>query len=106
VPPTNLGPAACIDHPHGVWFTSLPATEFAMASWRYDMTLALLVLREAVSAARSAPAVPRRLVAVTMALAKTWLALIAAASIGGVFSTPSRVSGALRLVSPQDCAPP
>jgi IrrE N-terminal-like domain len=55
LPPANLGPAARVDHPHGVWFASLPATEFAMTSWRYDMTLSLLVLREAVSAARSVP---------------------------------------------------
>lgn len=45
VPPANLEPAASVDHPHGVWFASLPATEFAIASWRYDMTLSLLVLR-------------------------------------------------------------
>jgi hypothetical protein len=55
VPPANLGAAACVDHPHGVWFEGLPATEFAIASWRYDMTLSLLVLRNADSDVLSTP---------------------------------------------------
>lgn len=34
------------DHPCGVWFRDFAATEFAVISERYDMTLSLLLLRE------------------------------------------------------------
>jgi hypothetical protein len=36
----------CMDHPCGVWFRDFAATEFAVISERYDMTLSLLLLRE------------------------------------------------------------
>jgi IrrE N-terminal-like domain len=44
-------PAGCfspdrMDHDCGVWFPGFAATEFAITSERYDMTLSLLLLRE------------------------------------------------------------